>query len=597
MSILHDDTFNEGLKVTEPVRTFSVNAFTGCCRPMRLINAATLRLEDYLDDVPPYAILSHTWGDEEVSFQDISHPTSVPTAKAGYSKIVESSRLARQLGHKHIWIDTCCIDKTSSAELTESINSMFRWYKEAQVCLAYLSDLESSTAVTEDSLGNCRWFTRGWTLQELLAPRALYFYDRTWTYRGTKEEYTAELSAITGIQPGALQGTRHLSDYSVATRMSWAAHRKTTRLEDTAYALLGIFDTNLPLIYGEGSNAFRRLQEEIVKRSNDMTIFAWEANADPAGPPTGKYSDLFAPSPAAFLESKGIQYFERAEFDPEFAITNKGLQMEGQLTLLLRDDPFLGVARYSLRLGARWTDDDHCFEIGIPLCKVGPSVFVREANGQPLTSLGVMEREAAPLTTLHRFFVCADRNQAGVLEQRAWDGAVRFYRGPAAPAAMVAIPETHWDRTKDLFFVPRQRNLVFAATMAVTLSSFQAELVVLIDHRTSIPTLRIFSAAKYPRLQRWLFRHRHAAGSMTWSDIDLDLGELPELSDKITILASDKAFYVTALLVQGVVESNSGEADAYYVKVEVDEGSRYSLGSVKRLFSVTGSSDSKPVLN
>ncbi len=564
---------------------------------MRLINATTLQLEDHLDNVPPYAILSHTWGDEEVSLQDISHSTSVPTAKAGYSKIVESSRVARQLGHKHIWIDTCCIDKTSSAELTESINSMFRWYREAQVCLAYLSDFEPSAAVTQDSLGSCRWFTRGWTLQELLAPRALYFYDRTWTYRGTKEDFTAELSAITGIERGALQGTRQLSDYSIATRMSWAAHRKTTRLEDAAYSLLGIFDTNLPLIYGEGSKSFRRLQEEIVKRSNDMTIFAWEGSVDPAGPPVGNYNDLFAPSPAAFLGSKGIQYFERAEFDPEFAITNKGLQMEGQLTLLLRDEPFVGVSRYSLRLGARWTDDDQCFEIGIPLSKVGPSVFVREGNGQPLTSLTATERAEAPLTTLHRFFVCADQNQAGALEQRAWDGAVRFYRGPSAPGVTMAIPETHWDQTKDLFFAPRQRSLVFAATLAVTLNSFQAQLVVLIDHRTPMPALRIFNATTYPRLQRWLFRHRHAAGSMTWSDIDLDFGELPALSEKLTILVSEKAFYVTALLVRGVVESSFGEAGAYYVKVEVDEGGRYSLGTVKRLFSVTGSSSSKTALN
>lgn len=171
----------------------------------------------------------------------------------------------------------CCIDKTSSAELSEAINSMFSWYQNAAVCYAYLSDVPKSTDVSaaESSFSKSRWFTRGWTLQELIAPCNLVFFSMDWHTLGTKIELSSRISSITGIERKFLSG-KSLELASAAKIMSWAALRKTSRVEDIAYCLLGLFDINMPLIYGEGKKAFRRLQEEIMtSRSEDHSLFAW----------------------------------------------------------------------------------------------------------------------------------------------------------------------------------------------------------------------------------------------------------------------------------------------------------------------------------
>ena len=171
----------------------------------------------------------------------------------------------------------CCIDKTSSAELSEAINSMFSWYQNAAICYAYLSDVpKCADVLTVDSMfSRSRWFTRGWTLQELIAPNNLTFFSMDWHPFGTKVELSSRVSSITGIERTFLSG-KDLESASTAKRMSWAASRKTSRVEDIAYCLLGIFDINMPLIYGEGKKAFRRLQEEIMKsRSEDHSLFAW----------------------------------------------------------------------------------------------------------------------------------------------------------------------------------------------------------------------------------------------------------------------------------------------------------------------------------
>lgn len=256
---------------------------------MRLINTTTLLLEDFrLRQVPErYAILSHTWTGEEVTYQEFINPTAETAAKEGYLKIAQACRLARADQLDYIWIDTCCIDKTSSAELSEAINSMFQWYQNAWVCYAYLSDLPKiSGTVTADSLeiaglGSCRWFKRGWTLQELIAPTSMFFYDETWTYRGSKEAFCQQIQQITKIRPGALRHRIKLGEMSVAERMTWASGRQTTRVEDMAYCLLGIFDINMPLLYGEGEKAFTRLQHEIIRNTNDLSIFGWSSSAVP----------------------------------------------------------------------------------------------------------------------------------------------------------------------------------------------------------------------------------------------------------------------------------------------------------------------------
>lgn len=222
-------------------------------------------------------IVAHL-GTREVTFADYQNPTTRQNL-AGYAKIEYSCKQALEDNLEYVWIDTCNIDKSSSAELSEAINSMFRWYKKSSVCYAFLEDLDFSSdsdeAVHSSSLAACRWFTRGWTLQELIAPDDLVIYGRGWTRFGTKEEKKKPLSLITGIDEDILTGPLTCNDASVARRMSWAARRQTTRTEDASYCLLGIFDVNVPLLYGEGDKAFFRLQEQILKASNDMTILAW----------------------------------------------------------------------------------------------------------------------------------------------------------------------------------------------------------------------------------------------------------------------------------------------------------------------------------
>ncbi|KAI0164368.1 heterokaryon incompatibility protein-domain-containing protein [Hypoxylon sp. FL1284] len=252
---------------------------------MRLLNSCSGEMRVYVSykdvsykDVPPYAILSHTWNDDEVSYHDWQTlPWSTIRKKKGFQKIEYCCQQAAQDGLEWVWIDTCCIDQTSSAELTESINAMFRWYQGAAICYAYLADVAKNLRLStiENKLRRSRWFTRGWTLQELIAPSQVVFFSMDWHQLGTKSELAACISDITQIDQTYLNGTS-VHHASIAQRMSWAANRETSRDEDVAYCLLGIFDVNMPLIYGEGEKSFQRLQEEIMKMyPEDHTLFAW----------------------------------------------------------------------------------------------------------------------------------------------------------------------------------------------------------------------------------------------------------------------------------------------------------------------------------
>ena len=222
--------------------------------------------------IPSYAIISHTWeaDNQEVTFKDLTDDTGV--GKTGYRKIQFCGEQARKDSLQYFWIDSCCIDKSSSAELSEAINSMFRWYRNAAKCYVYLSDvsigdfsqdIQFSQLPYESAFKQSRWFTRGWTLQELLAPLSVEFFSREGKRLGDKKSLELQIHETTGITVRALQGYL-LSEFSIMERMSWAAKRETSIEEDQAYCLLGIFDVHLPLIYGEGmENAFRRLRSEI----------------------------------------------------------------------------------------------------------------------------------------------------------------------------------------------------------------------------------------------------------------------------------------------------------------------------------------------
>ncbi|KAI4151107.1 MAG: hypothetical protein L6R39_002118 [Caloplaca ligustica] len=289
---------------------------------MRLIRTATLELEEFIDDeIPNYAILSHTWGREEVSFADFDKPES--RQKAGYGKIVQCCSLARSRDHDFVWIDTCCIDKSSSSELSEAINSMYNWYFDAEECFAYLSDVqkEPSEQTWLLQFRASRWFTRGWTLQELLAPPALFFYDSNWVELGTKSLLAEHIESITKIRPyNFITDPR---DASIAQRMFWASGRQTTRVEDRAYCLLGLFDINMPLLYGERKEAFTRLQLEIIKKYDDESIFAWMNDDYPRG-------GMLARSPADFLRSGDIVKSRVLAYRSRkaYSYTNRGLEFQ-----------------------------------------------------------------------------------------------------------------------------------------------------------------------------------------------------------------------------------------------------------------------------
>ena len=301
---------------------------------MRLLNSHSLEFKEFQgDDIPRYAILSHTWAEDEVTFQDFQNGGSrrAIRQKKGYVKIEACCNLAADDELEWAWIDTCCIDKTSSAELTEAINSMFQWYEQAHICYAFLADVPGSIIAEDPSSKNfirafqaSRWFTRGWTLQELLAPRDVIFFSSDWNEIGTKLTLSDAVSAVTGIDGRYILG-ESLSKASIAKRMSWASARVTTRIEDIAYCLLGIFAVNMPLLYGEGTKAFLRLQEEILKNSGDQSIFAWwTSSAYARGRPPG----ALILSPAGFRGSGKIVPIEMPEpLRSSHSITNRGLKM------------------------------------------------------------------------------------------------------------------------------------------------------------------------------------------------------------------------------------------------------------------------------
>lgn len=275
---------------------------------------------------PPYAILSHTWledNDQEVSFRDIENGHRRYKKKAGFAKVVRTCKQARADGYSFCWIDTCCVDKSSSAELSEAINSMFRWYGKSGDCYAYLCDVEIAPVVNMQQFMKSRWFTRGWTLQELLAPKDLTFFGSDWRELGSKSSLSSEISIITGIGRGYLEGTKLIYRASAAERMAWASQRETTRIEDIAYSLLGLFDINMSLLYGEGATAFTRLQEEIIKKYFDQTLFAW----NPSDERSDFATDILASSPKCFANGHSYQPLEPQERDEPYRITNQGLEV------------------------------------------------------------------------------------------------------------------------------------------------------------------------------------------------------------------------------------------------------------------------------
>ncbi|KAI1189011.1 HET-domain-containing protein [Nemania serpens] len=357
---------------------------------MRLLNTRSLRIEEFTAaNVPEYAILSHTWGGAEATFAEWSRRLTRlrKSTRVGFAKILSTCKQARQDGLSYVWVDTVCIDKSSSAELSEAINSMFAWYENAKVCYVYLDDVPSQPLGQVDVMELfklSRWFTRGWTLQELIAPDHVLFFSHDWVALGTKKALSSSISQATGIDHLCLSKEKRLRDYSIAQRMAWAAERRTTREEDIAYSLLGMFNINMPLLYGEGKNAFRRLQEEITKASDDHSILTFDTAVS--------QNSLLAHHPSLFRDTGRIQPRFESRITPPFHFTNAGLSLTTPLIRTL--SPFWVLAVLNCyEIDAR--DGGRLMQICLPLLGKG-NTYMRGRDPVCLVRKPLQETKRGP---------------------------------------------------------------------------------------------------------------------------------------------------------------------------------------------------------
>jgi len=313
-----------------------------------------IKVLEYCDDEAKikYAILSHRWTRQEVNHVEITGLAKMGREdrneirqRDGYQKIYYSCLQAKEDGYEWLWVDTCCIDKRSSAELSEAINSMYRWYENSTVCYVYLHDVHGSSLPTEPDMSGYpdrskewpEWFSRGWTLQEMIAPNNVRFFNKSWIHIGDKKAHAHTLATITGVPEHILTDGLSSNRPCIAQIMSWAAKRMTTRVEDRAYSLLGLLDVNMPMLYGEGKKAFHRLQLEIIRMSNDQSIFAWSWSSE-----VGRTGSILADCPSSFGDCSGMELMKSDDFteflkdkireeDKDcfgvFPITNRGIQI------------------------------------------------------------------------------------------------------------------------------------------------------------------------------------------------------------------------------------------------------------------------------
>jgi hypothetical protein len=233
--------------------------------------------------IPRYAILSHTWGEDEILFEDIGSGTY--KYKNGYRKIQFCATRAAQDQLQYFWVDTCCIDRWNGREVSNAINLIFSWYKAAARCYVCLSDVSVSTTSEthqqsdwEAAFRASRWFTRGWTLQELIAPRSVEFFSCEGQRIGDKTSLKQLVHEITGIPHAALQNCP-LGEFSILERMRWAENRETSLEEDLVYCLFGILGVSLPTFYGEGrEKALERLQAELEAAISAPPIIPFSQN-------------------------------------------------------------------------------------------------------------------------------------------------------------------------------------------------------------------------------------------------------------------------------------------------------------------------------
>lgn len=380
---------------------------------MRLLNTATYEVK--ARNVPKYAILSHRWEEDEgeITYQMLSAANGLnpglrnfmvdESRKVSWNKIMGTCAKGREQGYEWLWIDSLCINKADSVEMRESLNAMFDYYRDAGVCYSFLKDVDVTASreqifQRQGCSETSEWFERGWTLQELLAPTSMEFYDGSWRFIGTRHDLRLELKRVTGIDTQYLNGDLKLREASIAERMSWMAGRVTGRVEDIAYSLLGmlppfarqtlflsqvlillccvgIFGVRMQADYGEGDEAFMRLQSILMDKSIDESIFAWEINANgialecyrkkdrpaPKWKPDKMTWGLLAPSPDCF-NSPMHKLFDDNQAVPRmgsgFTSTPQGVQIQMSFKSGSEMTNWAGLARKNIQLALNcWRED------------------------------------------------------------------------------------------------------------------------------------------------------------------------------------------------------------------------------------------------
>lgn len=339
---------------------------------MRLLNTSTLELEEYQEgSVPPYAMLSHCWkpADNGVTYTNFMEARR--TAKSGcqrmaafcglipkvvppgYTQTLQFCKLAKELGYEWVWIRECCVDEKSSAEVAGCINSLWKWTRDAGVCIAHLDDV---VVADPEWVYNSRWIDESWTLTALLASRDVVFYDRDWRLLGRKREEGCgvAIEKRTGVPGRVLLEPEIIPRVSVARRMAWAGKRRTARREDVAYSLLGLFGVTLCIRYGEGDAAFQRLQRKIFERDWDETIFAWSGGS-------GGFQGLLAPSPASFVDCGDMVRLLPYRGYLSVQITNLGAMVCANLQVTDLHAPSGGGVVYAQKLACARTGDSSNF--------------------------------------------------------------------------------------------------------------------------------------------------------------------------------------------------------------------------------------------
>jgi len=408
-------------------------------------------------------------GDEKALVPAALNSSHILELKPAFTKITFACGQAEREGLQYIWVDTCCIDKTSSAEVSLALNSMYAWYSSARVCYAYLDDVQhgghrGGYRIWKDDFAECKWFKRGWTLQELLAPRKVVFFGKGWKELGTKATLGRTIEKATGIDRRTLLEPGLVSKASVAKRMSWASARATTLPEDMAYCLMGIFNVHLAPLYGEGAeHAFLRLQEEILRRSDDMSLLAWGILNQEDHPiihhtTLETFSDdssslpVLATSPADFAGMSSVVSAPLPPTTPttSFALTNKGLHITLPLLQVGHSSTSTTQKYYLAALACRHEKEDPHDRIGIFLTTspVSPSIFVRTRTQKHTRISG--EDLALVTTKPKEVYISSSADEGFVTDHTAEEEKVFIKAGelisPGYEVVDICAKHAQWNR-------------------------------------------------------------------------------------------------------------------------------------------------------